>query len=87
MTTSLVNPGSMCYLNSTLLAQVWTTLLTTPLELDTWGAWTQPILCMFTTHAGEAHNPRQTSILGGMLTEWFTSHAETDMTQANLQVG
>ena len=87
MTTSLVNPGSTCYLNSTLLAQVWTTLLTTPLELDTWGAWTQPILCMFTTHAGEAHNPCQTSILGGMLTEWFTSHAETDMTQANLQVG
>ena len=77
ITTSLLNPGSTCYLNSTLLAQVWTTLLTTPLELDTWGAWTQSILCMFTTHAGEAHNPCQASILGSVLTEWFTSHAMT----------
>ena len=76
-TTSLINLGSTCYLNNTLLAQVWTTLLTTPLELDTWGAWTQSILCMFTTHAGEAHNPCQASILGSMLTECFTSHAMT----------
>ena len=77
MTTSLQNPGSVCYLNSTLLAQVWTTLLTNPLELDTWGAWTQSILRMFTIHAGEAHNPCQASFLGSMLNEWFTSHAMT----------
>ena len=77
LTTSLMSTGSTCYLNNTLLAQAWTTLLTTSLELDTWGAWTQPILSMFTTHAGEAHDPCHDSILGRMLAVWFTSHAST----------
>ena len=49
MTTCFMSTGSTCYLNSVLTAQVWTTLF--------WGAWTQPILSMFITHAGEAHNP------------------------------
>ena len=72
-----MSTGSTCYLNSTLLAQVWTTLLATSLELHTWGAWTQPILSMFTTHAGEAHNPCHGSILGRLLEAWFTSHDST----------
>ena len=43
MNTCLMSTGSTCYPNNILIAQVWTTLLTTSFELDTWGAWTQPI--------------------------------------------
>ena len=74
MNTCLMSTGSTCYPNNILIAQVWTTLLTTSFELDTWGAWTQPILSMFTIHAGEAHNPCHGSFLGRLLEVWFTSH-------------
>ena len=55
MSTSLTSDGSSCccYINSVLQAQIWATLLTLELGMDTWGAWAQPILSMFTTHAGE----------------------------------
>ena len=53
MTTNLMSSGISCYINSVLQAWIWTLLLTTELKFDTWDAWTQSILCIFTTHAGE----------------------------------
>ena len=38
MTTSLLSDGSSRYINSVLQAQVWTSIMTTDLDLDTWGA-------------------------------------------------
>ena len=44
-------------MTNNLQTQIWTSIITMDLDLDTWGAWTQPILNMFTTHAGEAIFP------------------------------
>ena len=74
MTTSLLNDGNSCYINSVLQAQCWTSLMTSALRPDTWGSWTQPILSMFTTHAGEAVFPCNSSCLAEHLRAWFDTH-------------
>ena len=74
MTTSLLNDGNSCYINSVLQAQCWTSLMTSALRPDTWGTWTQPILSMFTTHAGEAVFPCSSSCLAEHLRAWFDTH-------------
>ena len=74
MTTSLLNDGNSCYINSVLQAQYWTSLMTSVLSHDTWGSWTQPILSMFTTHAGEAVFPCSSSCLAEHLRTWFDAH-------------
>ena len=74
MTTSLLNDGNSCYINSVLQAQCWTSLMTSALRPDTWGSWTQPILSMFSTHAGEAVFPCSSSCLADHLRAWFATH-------------
>ena len=74
MIASLLSDGSWCKINSVLQAQVWNNIMTTDVDLNIWGAWTQPILSMFTTHAGEAIFPCSTSCLAYHLREWFTTH-------------
>ena len=74
MTASLLNDGSSCYINSVLQAQCWTSLMTSALRPDLWGSWTQPILSMFSTHAGEVVFPCSSSCLADHLRAWFATH-------------
>ena len=82
MTTSLLNDGSTCYINNVLQAQLWTSIMTLDLDLDTWDAWTQPILNIFNTHAGEAIFPYNDSYLAHHLREWFSAHASPAQSDA-----
>ena len=83
MTTSLLNDGSSCYINSVLQAQVWTSIMTSVFRPDLWGSWTQPILSMFSTHAGEAVFPCSSSCLAEEQSpiETIASASEDDTTQ------
>ena len=74
MTTSLLSDGNSCYINSVLQAQVCTSIMIMDLGLDIWGAWIQPILSMFTTHAGEVGFPCNSSYLAYHLQKWFNTH-------------
>ena len=55
--TKLGGSGSTCYINSVLLAQTWSSVMSLTFNTAIWGAWEKQFLSMFVEHAGVVVDP------------------------------
>ena len=80
--TKLGGSGSTCYINSVLLAQTWSSLMSLTFNTAIWGAWEKQFLSMFVEHAGVVVDPCADQFLGRMLVDWFRDHPSRDQHDA-----
>ena len=80
--TKLGGSGSTCYINSVLLAQTWSSVMSLTFNTAIWGAWEKQFLSMFVEHAGVVVDPCADQFLGHRLVDWFQDHPNRDQHDA-----
>ena len=80
--TKLGGSGSTCYINSALLAQTWSSVMSLTFIIAIWEAWEKQFLCMFVEHAGVVVDPCAQQFLGHMLVDWFKDRPSRDQHDA-----
>ena len=80
--TKLGGSGSTCYINSVLLAQTWSSVMSLTFNTAIWGAWEKQFSSMFVEHAGVVVDPCAEQFLGHLLVDWFKDHPSRDQHDA-----
>ena len=82
LATRLTNSGTTCYVNSILMAQVWSCFMSQAFNTTIWGPWERQMLHMFVQHAGDVVDPCDDSCLGRFLKDWYAQHPVHDQQDA-----